>query len=84
MGLSLIALLLSGAQPATQSATPPPKPKLICREGESRLGTRMRTGRTCKTQEQWDEEDAARDHIPLALQVTPAQGDGVQRTTPSP
>lgn len=79
--MSLLALLLIAAEPATPPVTPPkPKPKLICRESEAHLGTRMRTGRECKTAEQWQQEDAERNRIPVTLRVTPGQGDGVQPT----
>ena len=80
MAAGLIALLLLAPEPATQPATPPSKPKLVCRESETHLGTRMRTGRRCKTPEQWQEEDAERNRVPVSLRVVPEQGDGAQPT----
>ena len=53
------------AAPANQSA----KPQKICRENERHTGTRIRSVRICKTQEQWDMDDAARDRRPLSLQI---------------
>jgi hypothetical protein len=62
--------------------TPPaaPKPKLVCREGESQLGSHVHTPRRCLTEEQWQEEDARRDRVPLTLRVTAGQGDAAQPT----
>ena len=63
--LALAAAQASQAVPAPQSA----KPQKICREKEQHTGTRIRSTRTCKTQEQWDMDDAARDRRPLSLQI---------------
>jgi hypothetical protein len=79
--MSLLALLLVAAEPASAPTTAQkPKPKLVCRDSETHLGTRMRTGRQCKTPEEWQQEDAERDRVPVTLRVTPGQGDGVQPT----
>jgi hypothetical protein len=66
----LIAVLtLAAAAQAPQAALPSAKPQKICRENERHTGTRIRSTRTCKTQEQWDMDDAARDRRPLGLQI---------------
>jgi hypothetical protein len=80
--LAIIALLFSPADPP--AAQPPaPKPKLVCRESEGQLGSHIRTGRRCLTEEQWEQEDARRDRVPTTLRVTGEQGDGLPaRTTP--
>ena len=81
MVLGILALLLTGAQSAPRAPAPPQsKPKLICHEGESRLGTHMRTGRECKTAEEWQKENAHRDAMPPSLLVTPDPGDGIHPT----
>jgi hypothetical protein len=73
----LIALLVAAqtAQPAN-----PPKAKLVCRESQAQLGTHVRSGRRCKTPEQWQQEDAERDRVPVTLRVTAGQGDAAQPT----
>jgi hypothetical protein len=82
MAMSMLAVLLGAAQPA-QPATPP-KEKLVCRESEAQLGTHVRSGRRCKTQEQWAQEDAERDRVPLTLRVTAGQGDTPTRPVRQP
>ena len=77
--MSLLALLLLSGQ-AAQPAAAPPKPKLLCRQSETHLGSRVRTPRSCKTPEQWAQEDAERTRIPLTLRVTAGQGDAAQPT----
>lgn len=78
--LSLFLLLLLGAEPAQADAqAQQPKPVLVCREGERQLGSHMRTGRKCQTQEQWDAEDSDRSRRPVTLRVTGEQGDGQPR-----
>jgi hypothetical protein len=75
MVFTLFGLLMVSAEPAPPQP-PAPKPKLICREGESKTGTHVRTGSRCLTEEQWEEEDSRRDRVPVTLRVTGAQGDG--------
>lgn len=66
----LIAFLtLAAAVQAPQAAPQSAKPQKICRENEKHTGTRIRSTRICKTQEQWDMDDAARDRRPLGLQI---------------
>ena len=77
--MSLLALLLLAAEPVAQPADPP-KLKLVCRDSERRLGSHVRTGRRCKTPEQWAQEDAERDRVPVTLRVTAGQGDPAQPT----
>jgi len=78
MVIPLIALLVAAGQQPTPLAPPVvvPKPKLVCREGEVQLGSHVHSGARCLTQEQWDEEDAKRDRVPVTLRVTAGQGDG--------
>jgi hypothetical protein len=63
--LALAAAQAPQAAPAQEST----KPAKVCRENERHTGTRIRSSRICKTQEQWDIDDEARDRRPLALQV---------------
>ena len=79
MIVSLLFLLQAGAEPPV--AVRPPKPKLICREQEQLLGTHIRSGRRCRTAEQWETEDAARNQPVPSMTITPGQGDGIPRTT---
>jgi len=77
---SLVLLLaLSGAEP--QSALPPDKPKLICREREQELGTHIHSGRKCKTAEEWRLEDLKRDQRPPDMRITEGQGDALTPKT---
>ena len=81
MAIGLLAfLLLSGQAAEVAPAAAPAKPKLVCRESESRLGSRVRTGRLCKTPEHWAQDDAERDRVPVTLRVTAGQGDAAQPT----
>jgi hypothetical protein len=81
MAIALFAvLLLTGQAAEVQPAAVPAKPRLVCRESQSHLGSRVRTGRLCKTPEQWAQEDAERERVPLTLQVTAGQGDAAQPT----
>jgi hypothetical protein len=75
MPLMLLAIALASAAP--QPAQPPAeKPPLICRESENLTGSHIRTGRRCKTAEEWQVEDARRDRAPPSLRVTEGQMDG--------
>ena len=60
------------------------KPKLVCREGEAQLGTHMRTGRTCKTAQQWEEidSDSDRRHPPPSLTIHKDQLEGAPNVQP--
>ena len=75
MPLMLLAAALASATPEAP-APAPAKPPLICREGENLTGSHIRTGRRCKTAEQWQIEDARRDRVPPSLRVTEGQMDG--------
>jgi hypothetical protein len=76
----LTFLVLAGStEPATVQPTPQEKPKLICRTGEQEVGSHIHTSRTCKTAEQWQQDDARRDQRPATYKVVPGQGDGVPR-----
>ena len=72
----LASLALMAFAAAQQPALPPPpKPKLICRAGEQQVGSHIRTGRRCKTAEQWQREDSPGDPLPLTLRVVPGQAE---------
>ena len=75
---SLVLVMAVGASDPS-STLPPAKPKLICREDQRHLGSRIHTGRRCKTADEWQREDAARDQLPTTLRVTEGQGDGLPR-----
>lgn len=75
MPLMLLAVALASAGPQPAPAAPE-KPPLICRESEAVTGSHVRSGRRCKTAEQWQTEDARRDRVPPSLRVTEGQNDG--------
>ena len=75
---SLVLVMAIGAADPSGS-TVAEKPKLICREDQKHLGSRIHSGRRCKTGEQWRQEDLARDQLPTTLRVTEGQGVGLPR-----
>jgi hypothetical protein len=81
---SLALLTLAAAEPNQPMQPPPPKPQLICRESETELGSHIRTGRRCKTAEEWREEDSRKGLIPPSLTVVPNRGDGAIPPPPRP
>ena len=84
MVLTLVALALISDPQSTPASPAPEKPKLICREGEAQLGTHMRTGRRCKTAEQWaDEESRTRARLPPpSLTIHKDQLEGAPNVQP--
>lgn len=68
MFLALFALAI--ADPAT---APPPNPPLICRKAEKEVGSHIRTGKRCRTAEEWEREDAERERKPADMRVTEGQ-----------
>ena len=82
--LPIIALALAFAEVADVqpiTVTTPEKPKLMCRESDQTLGSHIRSGRRCKTAEEWQQEDAKRDLVPPSLRVTEGQGDALTPKT---
>jgi hypothetical protein len=79
--LASLALILMVGGTDTQPSTPPAKPKLICRESEQELGSHIRSGRRCKTAEEWQIEDQRRDVKPPSMRVTEGQGDALTPKT---
>mgnify|MGYP003288788843 CR=1 FL=1 len=69
MLIAVLTLAAAAQAPQAAPAAEKAKPQRICRENERHTGTRIRSLRTCKTQEQWDIDDAARDRRPLSLQI---------------
>jgi hypothetical protein len=78
-----IALLvaLSAIQPASPMTAQPPKPEKICRESVKETGSHIRTGRRCKTADEWARIDARNNDVVPTLRKTAGQGDGVQTMT---
>ena len=76
----LLLLAFQAAQPAI--VLPAPKPALICRDSEQETGSHIHTGRRCKTQEDWEREDADRTRVPPSLRVTEGQGDALTKQRP--
>ena len=73
------ALISSGIATAIQGPDPPAKEAKICRASETRTGSRIRTGRRCRTAAEWAKEDAERRRIPPSLLVTEGQHDGLAK-----
>ena len=76
VAIILLALAMQAVQPSPAQPQGE-KPKLICRENEQRLGTRIHVPRRCQTAEEWQREYDARDKLPTTLRVVPDQGDGL-------
>ena len=81
MFLGFALLMLAAAEPDQPTPATLPKPKLICRESEAQLGSHIRSGRRCKTAEEWQIEDQRRDATSPSMRVTTGQGDGVPQPT---
>ena len=81
MLLVMVAAIFSGEAPqhAEESTEPAPQVR-ICRDHERRTGTRIRSGRVCKTQEQWQADDAERERAPTTMRI----GDRRDTTTNTP
>ena len=82
MALLLLAVIFgtATAEPAPQQAE---KPKLICREKEQQTGSHIRTGKVCKTAEQWQIDDAALERASPSARVTEGQQDGQSARPPT-
>ena len=81
--LAGIAVLIApGIALAAQEPAPPEKEAKICRASEPRTGSRIRTGRRCRTAAEWQKEDEERRRIPPTLTVTEGQPDGLTRQRP--
>lgn len=80
--VALAATLSVAAALAADPPAPGEKRRLICRGSAKQLGSRVRSARRCRTEEQWREEDEAKGRAPLSLQVTQGQNDG--RAAPTP
>ena len=81
MGLALLTLMLA-AQAADPPAQPvPQKPKLICRESDLETGSHIHSGRRCKTEEEWRQEDADRGR-PASMRITEGQPDALTKQRP--
>jgi len=66
-------LVLTGALAAEPAATSQ-KERQVCRAPAKTLGSRIRTPRRCRTEEQWREEE--KGGLPISAQVTTGQNDG--------
>ena len=69
MLITLLTLAAAAQAPQAATAAVSAKPPKVCREKEQHTGSRIRSIRTCKTQEQWDLDDEARARRPLSLQI---------------
>ena len=80
---AIIAAMLFGATPFMAAAADPAVtvdgPKLICKGGQKVIGSRMRTPRRCRTEEQWRAEEEKASRMPETLRVGAAKDEGAQR-----
>lgn len=76
MPLTLIAIALLSAAPDAAPPAGDQRPRVICRESETLTGSRIRTGRRCKTEAEWEKEDTERSRVPPSLRVTDRLDDG--------
>ena len=74
----LFSLALGAAAPPVEATPKPPK---ICRESTKQTGSHIRTGRRCKTAEEWARIDGAEGQVIPTLRTIPSQGDGNQKMT---
>jgi hypothetical protein len=78
MPFTLLLLSLVAGPDALSTAPAPPKPVLTCRKSEGETGSHIRTGRTCKSPEEWSVYDARREAKPATLRVTEGQDAGTK------
>ena len=82
MGLALLTLMLA-AQAADPPTLPvPQKPKLICRESDVETGSHIHSGRRCKTEEEWLQEDRERTSASPSMRITEGQPDALTKQRP--
>jgi|tagenome__1003787_1003787.scaffolds.fasta_scaffold19585987_2 hypothetical protein len=81
MGTTFLLLLAAPVGVQVPNAVPE-KPPLICRESENQLGTHIRVGRRCKTEEEWRIDDERRGRMPATMEVTEGQGDALTMRPP--
>jgi uncharacterized membrane protein YccC len=74
--IATLATMLALAASEPQFTPHAEKPKLICREGDQELGSHIRSGRRCKTAEEWQQEDERATAVPTTLRVVAGHPDG--------
>ncbi len=79
--VTIFALLLA-AQSAAPAPPAPAKPVLVCRQGQREVGSHIRSGRRCKTAEEWAKDDAERERAAASAQITEGQGDSLTKSAP--
>lgn len=75
-------VIAPGFAQAVQAPAPQEKEAKICRESARQTGSHIRTGRKCRTAEEWRKEDEAKARIPPSLTVTEGQNDGHPAQSP--
>jgi len=78
--LTLFALLLN--DPIATAPITIEKPQLICRQGEKETGSHRRTGKRCKTADEWAKEDEDRTRMSPSAQITEGQRDSLSKSSP--
>jgi hypothetical protein len=76
----MLALMFTDAPAATPTTAE--KPQLICRQGERETGSHRRTGKRCKTADEWAKEDADRTRLSPSAQITEGQRDSLTKSSP--
>jgi hypothetical protein len=76
-----MAAMLFGAAPVAAAESPvlSDGPRLICKGGQKVIGSRMRTPRRCRTEEQWRAEEDKASRLPETLRVGAPKDEGPQQ-----
>jgi hypothetical protein len=78
--LAAVACLASSSSAAAaEGSSDKPKERLICRDSQKSLGSRIRKPRRCLTAEQWRQADEDASRVPVTLRVI-APNDGRKRS----
>jgi hypothetical protein len=81
--LASLALMFALGMAEPDGARPTPgRPSKTCRESEVQTGSHIRSGRRCKTAEEWAREDQEKGRLSPSARVTEGQGDALTKTAP--
>ena len=81
MALIIFALLFGVQANGSPSEAEPPRQK-ICRASVQETGSHIRTGRRCKTAEEWRRLDERQGQVSPSARITAGQGDAMTNQKP--